>query len=82
MPANEEPKPIAIDAHGLTQLLAAMTIEIVAALHPLHGSPEQTLTDIANALLERANRSPFPEDAELVRHLARNLISTERSGLE
>lgn len=81
MPSDKEPESITINADGLAALLAAMTIEIVAALHPPKRSAEQSLTDIANGLLDHAGGLRNASDAALVRMLARNLIATENSGL-
>lgn len=81
MPSDQEPEPITIDADGLAAMLAAMTIEIIAAMYPLASSPEQALTDVANGLLKHADGLRRPRDAALVRKLARSLIATEDSGL-
>lgn len=81
MPTDQQPESSAVDAGGLTALLAAMTIEIVAALCAPTESPEELLTDIANGLMKHADGLKRPADAALVRGLARDLIATEDSGL-
>lgn len=81
MPSDQKPVPMPLDADDLATLLAFLCIEIVGALYPLESSPEQTLTDVANSLMDAADRIAIPNRATMLRAIAQRLIATEESGL-
>ena len=81
MPADDQPVPVPLDADDLSTLLAFLCVELVGALYPLESSPEQTLTDVANRLLEAADMTPIANRDAMLRTIAMKLIATEDSGL-